>query len=367
MSVDIVKREGGRSYKVRYRDAAGKPRAESYSRKADADKRDAEIRQSKERREPIPPRGRGSNKETFEDFARVWWAQEVLGRKLSPKTQERYATFLDKHLIPRIGDEALAYIDVPKVLAVRESLISDEVKDYTAARTLKLLRQVLHFAVVSGRITQNPADVLSRPKMLPPQRRKGDVLPLYADEVEVIRAAILKGQSPHKLRNAAMVTVGAYAGLRPIEITELPWGSVGEDSLRVHAGKTGKSRTVPDLIQPLLDDLAAWRAAAPSTAAKALVFPADSGDWTATARGNWRNRVFSAHAPEDATPYSLRHGYALMLAREGIEDRDAAARMGHSLTMHNQHYDGFIQALRGKPRETMEAAAKRARSGSSTP
>jgi integrase len=108
-------------------------------------------------------------------------------------------------------------------------------------------------------------------------------------------------------------------------------------------------------------DLAEWRKASKSTAAKSLVFPDDGEPWTVTAYGNWRDRAWKACAPAGSVIYDLRHGYSLLLAREGVADRDAARRMGHSTTMHAQHYDGFIEALRSKPREPMQAVVEQAR------
>lgn len=366
--MSVTKNAKGK-YEVYFR-VAGKQRKETYTRKLDADKRDSEIKLAKERNEPVPKRGRGDAKETFETFAREsWWPSEVVGKKLTPKTQERYATFLDKHLIPRIGDEPLTHFDVPMVLSVRAGLVADKVPDYTAARSLKLLRQILHFAVLSGKLAQNPADVFSRPKMLPSQKRKGDLRPIWPDETEAIRAAILGSQSPNALRDATMVSVMAYAGLRPDdELFRLTWSADQDEKLRVYSFKSKRWRTVPDLIQPLRDDLVEWRKASKSTGAKALMFPGEDGEaLSTTARGNWRNRIFRPHAPEGTTPYGLRHGYSLLLAREGIDDRDAARRMDHSTSMHHGHYDGFLDDLRGKPREPMETVVKAARATAKAP
>src|ERR1700682_1799038 len=111
MSIETVARTKGkgRAYKVRYRDHAGKARAETFDAKADAETRDVDIRQAKQRNEPIPQLGRGNAGETFEAFAyETWWPNHVEANKMAAKTQEGYATFLDKHLIPRIGDEPLA-------------------------------------------------------------------------------------------------------------------------------------------------------------------------------------------------------------------------------------------------------------------
>jgi integrase len=376
MSVKSVPRKSGkgRAFKVRYRDQAEKERSETYELKADADRRDAEIRQAKQRGEPIPKHGRSGAGETFATFAHEsWWPKHVEANKLVEKTQKRYATFLDKHLIPRIGDEPIAYIDVDQVLDVRAGLAADKVPDYTAARTLKLLRQVLTFAVLSKTISYNPADILGASKMLPPQGKKDDIRPLLPSVTEAIRRAMLARRTPSRkprdaklnLRDATLVSVLAYAGPRPGEALALTWETFGVDQIRAHASKTSKRRTIPKLIKPLMDDIAEWRATAEDTSPKALVFPAEDGEqWTDTAYNNWRKRTWKDCAPDGSRIYDLRHGYAVLLAREGIEASDAAKRMGHSTAMHLQHYEHFIEDFRDKPRESMEAAVLKARAES---
>jgi integrase len=368
MSVHLVKgkRGKGRSFRVRYADHSGKVRSETYDVKQDANARDAEVKTAKQRREPIPKRGRGDAGESFRTFANEsWWPQHVEAQKMVAKTQERYRTFLDKHLLPRIGDDPLVYIDVPRVLEVRAGLAKDGVPDYTAARSLKLLRQVLHFAVLSGVLTQNPADVLRAKGMLPAQGRKRDIRPLLPAEVEVIRRAMLARQTDHAVRDATLVSVLAYAGLRPSEALRLTWEDVREDSLRIAAGKTGKPRTVPKLIAPLMADLAQLRKASPDPSPKTLIFPGDDGTpWTVTAYGNWRNRAWNECAPEANVIYDLRHGYSLSLAREGVQVSDAAKRMGHRPTTHLQHYEHFLDDLREQKREPMQAAVVKARASS---
>jgi integrase len=365
MSVQPVTRKTGkgRSFRVRYTDHAGKMQSEDYSAKSDALARDATVKQAKQRREPIPKRGRGDAGETLRTFTYgTWWPQHVEAQKMVPKTEERYKTFLDKHLLPRIGDEPLVFIDVPRVLDVRAALIKDGVPDYTTARTLKLLRQILHFAVLTGVLQSNPADVLRGKGMLPSQKRKREIRPLLPAEVEAIRAAMLARQTEHAQRDAALVAVIGYAGLRPSEALALVWENVGKDSLRIVTSKTGEARTVPKLIKPLMADLAAWRAASANTAARALVFPGEDGKrWTTTAYGNWRNRAWKECAPAENVVYDLRHGYSLSHAREGIEVGDVAKRMGHKPTTHLQHYEHWLDDLRGKKREPMEAAVEKCR------
>jgi integrase len=44
-------------------------------------------------------------------------------------------------------------------------------------------------------------------------------------------------------RDATLISVLAYAGLRPTEALTLRWGQVRDRTLVVNAGKTGQTRT----------------------------------------------------------------------------------------------------------------------------
>jgi integrase len=367
MAVEPLNGKRGKSWKVRYRDHSGIDRAETYTVELDALHRDTQIKQAKARREPIPVRGRGDGGLTFERFAYdVWWPNFVVANNRAFKTQEQYSILLDNHLIPCIGSDAITFIDVPRAITLKTELAKAKTPEYTLARSLKLFRQIMGFAVTWGSVKENPGIIFSERGALPPQGRKEDVKPLWPTETEAIRAAMQARKSPFKLRDAVLVSVMAYAGLRPMEALALCWGGVGEDSLRIQKAKAKrgsfKPRTVPKLIRPLMDDLAQWRDASSSTGAKALVFPAENGhEWSRSAYGSWRARVWDSCAPDDASPYDCRHGYASLLAREGIDIAEGAKRMGHSVAMHVQHYTHVFEAHRDQPNEPMEAVVLKAR------
>jgi integrase len=367
MSVDKV--SGG--WKVRYRDHSGKARAETLATKVEASKRDAEIKLAKKAHDPIPARGRGKGRESFKDFAlETWWPKHVENR-LEKKTQEGYAAQLDKHLIPIIGDDALAFIDVERVLDVRAQLAAQKVKSYTAARALKLLKQILGFAVQTGRIPHNPAAVLAERGQLPSQARVKQIRPLWPVETEAVRKALLASNGQNNLRDATLVSVLAYAGLRPSESLGLAWKHIGKDSITVEravkdgqlgATKTGETRIVPHLIRPLMADLAEWKLAAPNTGPNALVFPnGDGTPWTEATYKSWKKRVFRPHAPEGADLYSFRHGYACLLRREGEDTTEIAERMGNSAAVNEQHYRSIFRSFRNEPPLPLETVVLDAR------
>lgn len=150
-------------------------------------------------------------------------------------------------MIPRVGGEALAFIDVDRVIALRAELAADGVPDYTSARVLKLFRQILGFAVLKGRLPYNPAQVLSGRKALPSQKRTTDVRPIPPEQTKALRNAILASGSPFKQRDAILVSLIAYAGLRPEEALALRWENVSAGTIRVeHAnadGTIGRTKT----------------------------------------------------------------------------------------------------------------------------
>ncbi len=88
---------------------------------------------------------------------------------------------------------------------------------------LSLLQSVLSRAVILGKVPANPVAAIRKPA----QRRGRAVKPLAPAMVERPRRAI-----PDE-RDATLVSVLAYAGLRPGEALALTWGHVGERTILV--------------------------------------------------------------------------------------------------------------------------------------
>jgi len=122
-------------------------------------------------------------------------------------------------------------------------------------------------------------------------------------------------------RDATLISVLAYAGLRPGEALALRWRHVGEQRLVVDAPKTGARRSVT-LLQPLREDLELWREGSLVSELDATVFPNERGAaMSEEAYKSWSRRGFAraaeaAGAP-DATPYALRHSFCSLLLAEG--------------------------------------------------
>jgi integrase len=162
--------------------------------------------------------------------------------------------------------------------------------------------------------------------------------------IEVMRARLLAGG---RLRDATLLVVLGYAGLRPQEALALEWRHVRERTLLVERAlsdgqlKALKNRRQPrmvGLLAPLREDLTVWRETRLSTPT-APVFPAASGGfWRATDWRNWRKRIYKPTAEavgiDGARPYDLRHAFASLLIHEGrLSVVEVAARLGHNPTV----------------------------------
>lgn len=126
-----------------------------------------------------------------------------------------------------------------------------------------------------------------------------------------------------RLRDATLLAVLAYAGLRPQEALALPWRNVRERTLLINraqsdeglkATKTFRVQSVR-LLVPLGVDLAAWRLASGRPTGDELVFPTAAGGlWRDHDWANWRRRVFDPLATSlgvrGMRPYDLRHAFA---------------------------------------------------------
>jgi integrase len=199
------------------------------------------------------------------------------------------------------------------------------------------------------------------------------VKPIAPVTVEEIRRLLL---ARRRLRDATLVSVLAYAGLRPGEALALRWGDIGERTILVDRAvalgdvkgtKTGRRRSVR-LLAPLAADLAEWRLASRRPDETALVFPRKDGRvWTDEDWRNWRQRVFAPVATaaglDRFRPYDLRHSFVSLLFAEGRTVIEVARQAGHSPTMALATYGHVIEELEGAERRPAENVIREARAG----
>ena len=362
MSIERLERQGGVVWRVRWREG-GQNRAKVLGRKRDAEAFDGEIRRRKRAGELVES---ANAQMTLAEFAREWW--RVYGEpNLARSTLESYAIMWDRHVLPRIGGLRLREL-TPQVLErFRGELAAAGVGLAAQRRSLVILQGILQRAVEWGYISTNPAKVVRKPA----GRRRHAVRPMAPAVVEQLRSHLLAGGD---LRSATLVSVLAYAGVRPGEALALTFGDVRERTILVERSvslgevketKTGRLRSVR-LLPPLADDLTEWRAARGGPVDDALVFPAASGGlWS---RHDWKNWVRRRFRPAAATagvqgarPYDLRHSFCSLLLYEGRTIVEVARQAGHAPSMSLDTYQHVIDELEGAERVPAEEQIRRAR------
>ena len=292
---------------------------------------------------------------TTGDWLREWFAE---GRAFwAPSTIRTQVSVLDRWIDPYVGGVRLRDLGHARVRTWRAEIIADGCSPHQANKAARVLSAALGVAVQAGKLPFNPvAGLRSIPTAITRVRA------LTPEEVERIRAAMPTA------RDAVLVGLLAYAGLRPGEALALRWSDLGEHLLvidravsdgEIRQTKTNTRRTV-DIVPPLARDLADLR---PKVAdPDALVIHGERGQ--VLDLNNWRPRTWGAAceaAGVAATPYDGRHTFASLLIHEGRSLPYVTAAMGHaSISTTLRHYAHVFDAARlatGAPMvETIEAA-----------
>src|SRR3954454_18825622 len=287
------RRRDGSTYavwRVRWYDETSAERSKTFDRAADAKAFEAKIRTLK-RTGALADIDAG--RETLAEFVEEWWTVYA-GPNLERATLRAYASFWNSHALPRLGHLQLRELTPQTIAHFRADLEQAGVGIEAIRKTMTMLQGVLQRAVEWGRVPTNAVKMTGKP----PKQLRPAVEAIPPERIEVMRALLLERG---RVCDATLVSVLAYAGLRPQEALALEWRHVRERTLLVERAlsdgqlKALKNRRQPRtvaLLAPLRADLADWRQSAFSGPA-VPVFPAASGGfWRATDWRNWRKRIY---------------------------------------------------------------------------
>lgn len=334
MSVErITRKSGARVYRVRWREH-GRNRARTFDRRADAEAWDREVK----RRQQLGPLAVAQLTDvgaTLAEWVIERWTPEH-GATLALSTRASYAAVYGKHIAPHLDAMPLREITVSVLRRWQASLIAAGVGHGAIMRARAVLSSMLRHAAESEAMPANPLTLVRAPRA--PHREQ--VRPLAPATVERIRAQLA-------VRDATLVSVLAYAGLRPGEALALRWRDVRERTILVQRAsdgyggiKTTKTRSVRTvrLLAPLAADLREWRLASGRPSDDALIFPGidvrtvTREAWKSWTRRTWTDAWRAARTDSsERTPrvYDLRHSYVSLLLAEGRTIHYVATQAGH--------------------------------------
>jgi integrase len=275
---------------------------------------------------------------SLDQFGAEWWSLYACSN-LTAKTQEGYRYLWGAYVSPTLGALGLDSLTPLLLERWKAHLLAQGVGPESVKRTMIMLQGALQRAVEWEYLASNPIRRVRKPRS--PQRRM--VRPLTPTVVEEMRRHLV---GRNDVTSATLLSVMAYAGLRPGEALALTWGSIAERTILVEQAasmgqlkgtKTRRVRTVR-LLVPLANDLASYRRASLEPQPADLLFAGPRNNpWSDSAWRNWRRRVFRPAAASagasGARPYDLRHSFVSLLIAEGHSIIDIARQAGHSATI----------------------------------
>lgn len=321
----IERRGDGRpGWTVRWRDETGRQRKKSFVRKVDADRFRAEVEHTLATGAYIDPR---AGRTPFGGYAEKWAAMQPH----RVNTQKRTRSQLKKHLLPAFGRRPLSAIRHSEIQAFVSSL---PLAPSSVRPVFHTLRAILHAAARDRLIAIDPAQHIKLPEVVREQ-----LVLLTVDQVAALAASIAP-------RYRALVEVDAMTGLRQGEIFALRVSDIDRESreivvdrqiqpapgggVRVGPLKNRASyRTLP-VGTAVLDALARHLKEYPAEGDE-YVFRDDRGEplSRSTFEDDWHRARVAAGLP-DVGQHDLRHFFASLLIRAGLNVKVVAARLGHA-------------------------------------
>lgn len=159
---------------------------------------------------------------SFEHIAREWLLKFSSNWTLGHK--ERLTQRLEKDVFPYIGSKPINQIEAPELLTVVRRIESRGALD-TAHRALQNCGQVLRYAVVTGRATQDPSGALKG--ALPPVRQKHHASITDPKQIGGLLRAIEEYQGQF-ITKCALKFI-PYCFVRPTELRHAEWGEIDFD------------------------------------------------------------------------------------------------------------------------------------------
>lgn len=362
MSVQRVIRNSGKRFEVRWR-SRGKQKSRTFIRKGDADKFWNKVQRLQQTKDLDQI---DAGRQLLADFVVEYWDNYAV-QHLSPATRKANRSALNANILPALGDFELREIKPVVVMRLIADLQKGGKGNATIRRSVLVLQGIIQQAVESEYLSSNPVRSVRKPTVT----RQRQVTPWSPELIEKIRHHL---NEAGKIRDATLISVLAYGGLRPSEALGLTWGAIGKHMHvyqqssfgQLEPTKTRKKRHVR-ITPALREDLNAWKRVIKPQRDTDLIFPDTFGNVVSeSGKRNWRKRVWKDVAPkvglEDSRPYDARHTFVSLLIHEGRNVVEVARQAGHSTSVCLDVYAHEFEEQDLDQLEKMEDAIQKARS-----
>jgi integrase len=284
----------------------------------------------------------------FRTLAAEWQAHVLPMYKHS--TQKNHRHILEKHLLPRFGDNAIAEITRQEVQAYVAHLVSNGYAPRTTDHIHDVLSAVLRTAVKWGHLQDNPARDVDLPALI-------NVRPKWA--LTIAQAKTLLEELPPLART--IVGLALVSGLRRGELFALRWRDLDEHAQSltvreaVYEGTFSTPKTAAGVRQIPLSDttvklMVDWRDHVQRTEPESLVFSTWSGKSISpnNVSRRWIVPACETVGLKRVTWLTLRRTYSSWAHEKGVPGKVIAQLMGHAkvdttLNVYTQVVDGALR------------------------
>jgi integrase len=390
----ITRKDGSRGYEVRWREH-GRQRSRAFKLKKDAGTWDSEVTRRRQLGPLAVQQLTVRNVPTLGEWIADRWAPEHAAT-LEQSTRDRYANVYAVHVAPWLEDVPVNEITVGMLRSWQAQRVNVGVSPGTIHKARTLLSSVLRHAAESEVIPANPLSVVRAPK----SGQRDAIDPLSPSTVERLREVILnppsreiapsapgqRARKPYALpapgtpqtrqRDALIVSLMAYAGLRPGELRALRLGDIREKTILVQraANPDGSVKTTKTehhravrLLSPLAQDVREYRLAIGRPSEKRLVLlnedgkPWDKSGWQMWRVDRWAPACRAVGLDPVPRPYDCRHSFASLLLAEGRQPLYVAQQLGHSLAVLLSTYSHLMAEYAESPAIDAEVEISKAR------
>lgn len=347
--MSIHKRVGkrGTTYRVMYRED-GHQRGRTFDTRAEAAEFEHQLQRAIRRGISTAPL---VDKLTLNQWLEEWFATH--SSAWTKKTMQQRGSICEKWIKPLLGSTPIVAINKRVIRKYREQMRAKGATNNTINSAIAVLSASLTAAVDTDLIENNPCLGIHR---LP--HRKDLIRPLTPRQVEGIRSVMPTA------RDQIIVSLIAYAGMRPEEVCGLRWKNVRPSHIFVEEAaqlsemvdtKTRKHRTV-EILPALQADLDAYGRGSGDD----LVVQGDRGgilNWNLWGQRVWRKYI----QRESVKPYHLRHTFASLALHENRSVPWIAAQLGHNPKTLLDHYAHLYDESQLATTVPMDSAIRSAR------
>ncbi len=234
-----------------------------------------------------------------------------------------------------LAPEEVGHRDLRRYAA---SLSSQGLAPSTIARKLAAVRGLYAFLLRTGRVGQNPADLVSAPKAESklPTVLSAEQMALLLDRVTA--------NSPLEIRDRAMLELAYSCGLRSEELISLDVDAIDFDSEQIAViGKGSRHRRLP-VGEPAQRAMEAYlvkaRPGLTGDPTEKAMFVSRNGKRLSPSDVSRRLSIWvrQAAAAGGISPHALRHSFATHLLEGGADLRTIQELLGHSSISTTQVY-----------------------------